>query len=384
MAEISKDGTNMIQLTKGLVPDGWTPHETYYQTRYSEWNGLVFRNPTVRQIVEIRAASVFSSWAIKGAHEKEARRMIDNIRGRNGETFKQIMSNMYKIAYICGDAYAEIIWDEKGPEEGIIERLEILPSDNIRQIIERGTIKRYEEIDGNGVWVPKWDKDKGTLTRIFHIRYNPRGAITHGLGMIEGLNNILVSWEQLMQVGQDIYERMSQPKQIILAKTSNKDQLDLLRNAIRDAGNTWDGVAVLPASLIEDTKEITLNPSLKPQEYLDFLNKEIFKATATPEIVLGTGYSTSEEDAKTRIAGFMGSIRYDQECFEEDVQRQLFNQIWPSNQPDIEFSFTQEAYDAMYNRIQSSLPVLESLPSLAPENKEIMIKEKLKEMGMIT
>lgn len=374
----------MITIMSGMVPDAWNPRETYYQTKYSEWNGLVSRNPVLRQIVEIRAASVFSSWTVKGAHEKEATRMLNNIRGRNGETFKQIMANLYKVAYIAGDAYAEIIWDDKGPEEGLIERLEILPSDNIRQIIEKGEIKEYQEIDGNGVWKPKWSREEGTLTRIFHIRYNPRGAQTHGLGMVEALNNILISREQLMQVGQDIYERMSQPKQMLLANTSNGEALQMIRDAIKAAGDTWGGIAVVPGRLVDRVETLTLNPSLKPQEFLDYLDKEMFKATATPEIVLGTGYSTSEEDAKTRIAGFMGSIRYDQEVWEDDVQRQLFSQIWTSNSPSIEFSFTQEAYDSMYNRVQSSLPVIESLQNIAPENKEIMLKENLKKMGMIT
>ena len=374
----------MIPIVASMAPDEWYNNETYYQTKYSRWNGLVTRNPVVRQIIEIREASVFSSWAIKGPHRKEAERMLDNIRGRNGETFKQIMANLYKIAYISGDAYAEIVWDESGPEEGLIARMEILPSDNIRQIIDKGEIKRYEEIDGYGSWKPKWTSQEGTLSRIFHVRYNPRGAITHGLGMIEALNNVLVSREQLMQVGQDIYERMSQPKQMLLANTSHEDGLKLLRDAVKAAGDTWNGIAVVPGRLVDRVETLTLNPSLKPQEFLDYLDKEIFKATATPEIVLGTGYSTSEEDAKTRIAGFMGSIRYDQEIWEEDVQRQLFTQIWPTNPPEVEFSFTQEAYDAMYNRIQGSLPVIESLTNVAPENKEMMIKEKLKEMGMIT
>lgn len=368
----------------GQKADEWNRQENYYTTKYADWNGLVSRNAVLRQIVEIRAASVFSSWTVKGTHEKEATRMLENIRGRNGETFKQVLANMYKIAYICGDAYAEIIWDEDGPEAGLIERLEILPSDNIRQCVVKGEIIRYEELDGYGTWTPKWSAKDGTLTRIFHVRYNPRGAQSHGIGMVEALNNILLSREQLMQVGQDIYERMSQPKQMLLANTSNDDALQMIRNAIKAAGETWGGVAVVPGRLVDRIETLTLSPSLKPQEFLDYLDKEIFKATATPEIVLGTGYSTSEEDAKTRIAGFMGSIRYDQEVWEDDVKRQLFTQIWPNSAPEIEFAFTQEAYDAMFNRLLAAIPTIEASTVIAPANKEAMIKQIYQETGFIT
>src|SRR3990167_2951615 len=126
--------------------------------------------------------------------------------------------------------------------------------------------------------------------------------------MVEALNNKLVAREQMETIMMEMYERMSRPRELILAKTDNKAKLDLIRDAIKDAGDTWSGIAVLPWTLIEDVKDIQLSVSLKPQEAIDVIDKDIFKATATPEIVLGTGYSTSEEDAKTRIAGFMGSI----------------------------------------------------------------------------
>lgn len=364
----------MVWLTTGNVDDQYTQHESYYQTKYGTWNGFVHRNPVLRQIIDIRAASVFSSWTVKGPHENQATKILNGMSGRNHESFKQIMANMYRIAYICGDAYAEKIYEGK-PEDGNLIDLHILPSDNIRQIVQKGELKRFEEIDGSAKWEP-W--------KIFHIRYNPRGAMTHGLGMVESMNNMLVSREQIMQIGQEIYERMSKPRELILAKTDNKDKLNMIRDAIKDAGDTWSGIAVLPWTLIEDVKDIQLSVSLKPQEWMEAIDKDIFKATATPEIVLGTGYSTSEEDAKTRIAGFMGSIRYDQEMFEEDIRKQIFEELWPTNPPEIEFSFTQEAYDSMFNRIMGAMPVIESLQTVAPENKELIIKEMLKESGRIT
>lgn len=352
------------------MPDEWTQHESYYQTDYGRWNGFVARNPTLRQIIDIRAASVFSSWVIKGTHENAATNMLNGMIGRNHESFKQIMANIYRVSYICGDAYAEKIYED----DEIID-LKILPSDNIRQVIKKGEIIRFEEIDGSAKWEP-W--------QLFHVRYMPRGALTHGIGMVEAMNNILVSYEQMIMLGQEIYERMSRPRELILAKTDNTTKLQSIRDAIKAAGDAWSGIAVLPETLIADVKDIQLSVSLKPQEWLDTLAKEIFKATATPEIVLGTGYSTSEEDAKTRIAGFMGSIRFDQECFEEDIRKQIFEEMWPSSPPEIEFSFTQEAFDAMYNRNLQAIPVIDGSPTIAPANKELIIKEILTEMGRVT
>lgn len=364
----------MVYLRTGASADD-SMEVSSYQTEYNKWNGFVSRIAVLRQITDIRAASVFSSWKVKGNHDKKATKMLSGMTGRNGESFKQIMASLYRVSYICGDAYAEIIFENDDTENGKIVNLKILPADNIRQNIEKGEIKSYEEINTGKKLAPY---------RILHIRYNTRGALTHGLGMIESLNNILLSYEQMLQLGQEIYEHMSRPREFLLANTDNKAKLDLIRDAVKEAGDSWSGIAVIPGTLLQDIKEFTLNPSLKPQEWLDTLSKEIFKATATPEIVLGTGYSTSEEDAKTRIAGFMGSIRYDQEMFEEDIRQQIFMQIWPEDPPEIEFTFTQEAYDSMYNRIMQAMPVIESLPSIAPENKQAIIAEMLEDMGLIT
>ena len=135
----------MVVLMHGNVPDEWTRHESYYTTEYARWNGYVDRIAVLRQIAEIRAASVFSSWVIKGSHENQATKILDQMSGRGKETFKEIMSNLYKIAYICGDAYAEKIY-EGNPEEGKIINLEILPSDNIRQVIQKGKSIRFDEL----------------------------------------------------------------------------------------------------------------------------------------------------------------------------------------------------------------------------------------------
>lgn len=358
----------------GSKPDEYWNNETYYQTQYGQWNGFVDRISLLRQIIDIRAAAIVNSWKIKGPHEKQATEMFDDFEGRGRETFKLIIANMYKIAYICGDSYAEKIYDDK---DQLID-LKILPSDHIRQVINKGEIIRYDEINNTmgtpGTWKPY---------KIFHLPYMKRGAMSHGIGMIESMNNLLLSYEQMLKLGQEIYEKMSRPREIIRARTDNQDKLNTIRNAIKEAGDTWSGIAVLPGNLIEDVIDIQLTVSLKPQEWLDTISKEIFKSTATPELILGTGYSTSEEDAKTRIGGFMQSVRFDQEWLEENIYKQILSERWPTNPPEIEFSFATESQDEGFRRNLESLPILEALQTISPENKNELIKERLIEMGLV-
>ena len=359
----------MVWLQAGNVSDDWTRHEQTYTTDYARWNGYVSRLPVIRQIADIRAASILSSWRTKGPHDSQAATMLDKFSGGRNITLKLILANMYKIAWICGDAYAEKIYEG----DDIVD-LEILPSDNIRIVHKAGNIIRFEEIDGDAKWEPY---------QIFHLAYSPRGAIVHGLGMLEPLNNLLLGYEQMLQLGSEIYERMSRPRELILAKTDNQAKLQTIRDAIKAAGDTWSGIAVLPATLIEDVKDIQLTVSLKPQEWLTTIESQIFKATATPEIVLGQGYANSEESLAAHMAGFYGSIRYEQKWLAECMRKQIFEEMWPSNPPEIEFSFASELPDEKFERNLAALPVLESSQVIAPENKGAIIKEILQEMGLV-
>jgi hypothetical protein len=280
---------------------------------------------------------------------------------------------MYKTAWICGDSYAEIIFDGDTPVD-----LEILSSDNVRQVIRRGKIVRFEEINGDAKWRPY---------QILHLPYMKRGAMTHGNSMVSVMNNVLLEYLQMHQLGDMIYKNLSKPREIVYANTDSQAKLDIIRNAFKAAGESFSAPIVLPKGLIDEYKDVQLNAPLKPGEWLDVLRNEIFLGTATPALLLGIGYSTSADDALTRLAGFRGSIRYEQKWMEELIRKQLFEQMYPDDPPEIEFSYATEAQDERYNRNLQALPILQNLAQgnvVAPENVQAMIEETFEQMGLIT
>ena len=358
----------MVLLQAKPVADDYVKWEATYQTKYAKWNGFVARMPLIKSIIDIRAASVCSSWRTHGDKSEELAENLDNWRGRGTETFKLLIANLYRIAYICGDAYGEIIYDGDTPVD-----MEILPSDNVVQKIKKGKIIRFEEVDGGATWKP---------SRIFHLTYGKRGAMTHGIGQIEAMNNILIDYEQMLQQGSEIFRLFTKPMQIVLANTDRKEKLDDLATQFKDAEDTFSKTIILPKGLIDKFDAVQLSIPLQPGEWLKELRAEIFMATQTPEIVLGTGYSTSEEDAKTRIAGFRGSIRFDQKWLEENLRQQIFTQIFPKNTPDIQFSYATEAQDERFKRMMEAGTAIQGW-AISPENKMNLIADILSESGLI-
>lgn len=358
----------MVTLTSKPAEETFVKEEGTYQTKFLKWKGYVDRIPLLKSIVDIRAASVVASWRTKGKHDKSLADILDNMRGRGDETFKLIMSNMYKIAWVCGDAYAEIIFEGRKPVD-----LEVLPSDNITQIIEKGKIKRYEEIDGEGKWKPD---------EIFHLPYGKLGAMTHGIGVIPAMNNLLITYEQMFQNGNELFENFVKPREVIMTNTDNTTKNKTIADAFKAADKSFRGKIFLPAGLVQSYDIKVPTTGLDPSKWLKELRDEIFMATQTPEIILGTGYSTSEEDAKTRIAGFRGSVRFDQTWLEEHLRQQLFTQLHPNDTPDIKFSYATEAQDERYNRLRETATTLSGL-SLPDNVKADLIGDLLKEMGLV-
>ena len=358
----------MVLLQARPVADDFRRYESTFTTQYSKWNGFVARNPVLKSIIDIRAASVCSSWKTHGTNAKAMAKSLDAWRGRGDETFKLIIGNLYKIAYVCGDAYGEIIYDGDTPVD-----LHVLPSDNIRQVIKDGKILRFEELDGGMKWQPE---------RLFHITYGKRGAMTHGIGQIQAMQNILVDYEQMLQQGSEIFRLFTKPMQIVYAKTDQQAKLNAIRDQLKDNEDTFSRTIVMPQSLIDKVDTISLSIPLQPGDWLKVLREEIFMSTQTTEQILGVGTVNSEEAAIMQMAGFRGSIRYDQKWLEENIRKQIFEQAYPDGTPDIKWSFATEGADERFRRSIEAGTAIQGW-QISPENKAAITADILSEAGLI-
>ncbi len=359
----------MALLTNVPKPDDWHK-EGYYNTDYQKWNGFVCQIPLLESIISIRAASIMCSWKTEGTHAEQAAEMLDNWDGRGNQGFKELLKSMYSVAYICGDSYAEIIRDG---DSGPITNLIILPSDNIQLVIKDGRIKSYKEKNTQKEFSPD---------KIFHLRYGTRGASVHGSSKIEGMNNILISFIQMQEQGDNIFRLFSKPRALIHANSDRKADLDKIAERFADKDNLYSAVTVLPATLIGKVEKMDLSMPLNPGDWLKVIQEQIMMATQTSNLVLGGGYSTSEEDAKTRLGGFRQSIRYDQKWLEEAVQTQLFRKMWKTNPPTLKLSYATESQDERFNRDMEAIQIINGL-NITPENKTAIFEDLMVDAGVV-
>ena len=98
---------------------------------------------------------------------------------------------------------------------------------------------------------------------------------------------------------------------------------------------------------------------------------------------MATGYANSEESLAAHLAGFRGSIRSEQAWLASNTQFQIFAERWPTNPPEIEYSYATEAQDERFERNLRAIPVIDQTQILAPEVRDQIINEALIEMGFV-
>ena len=355
----------MVTLAHAAAPEPFIRDNTY-ETRFNHWNGHLTRIPLMRSIVNIRAGSVTSSYRLKGNNRDTAAEVLGNMRGRGNETFKLIISNMYKMAWICGDSYAEKI----GRGKQLVD-LEVLPPDNIQQVYKRGRIVRFVEIDTQAKFKPD---------EIFHYTYHPIGAMQHGLSVLEPMHNLLIDYLQAWQDFSELIANIIKPREVIYTNTDNLVKNQAIADKFTSGDKSMRGKIFLPSGLVTKYEIHVPTTGYDPAKRIDELRGEILLATHTPELILGTGYTTSEEDARDRIAGYRGSVRDDQEEAEEHIETQILREIYPKDAPTIEFSYANEAQDEYYTRMRDTIQTVSGL-NVPDEVKNDIIGDLLRQMG---
>ena len=84
----------------------------YTNSKWTQWFGYYKQIPEVKTAIDMRAI-----WTIgKGyeAEDSETKVILDHVSGWGKETFDSILKNLMICKRIGGDAFAEIMRDEKG------------------------------------------------------------------------------------------------------------------------------------------------------------------------------------------------------------------------------------------------------------------------------
>lgn len=298
------------------VTDGPTgSKETEYQcTQWSQWFGYYNTLPELRAAINVK-----SLWTVgKGFKtlDPQTESTLDNIRGFGVDKFNTILYNMHRTTQICGDAYAEIIRND----EGKLINLKVLDPSSIKIIAdEQGIIKRYEQTDKTS----KKPIIKFKPEEIFHLTKDRIADEIHGRGIIESVENVILSRNESMADQKKLMHRNIKP--VIVFQVDSDDEVKIaeftakMDNAVKNGENIY-----IPKGSVEYTiLSVPPNATLNPLPWMDDLKNFFFQAVGVPQILLGGAAEFSESSAKIAYLSYQQVCEFDQLDIEEQVWEQL-------------------------------------------------------------
>lgn len=310
-----------------VIQDGVTDQdETYWQntewpTQWSMFNSI----PKLKNAIVMKAI-----WNIGKGYTADNYTMVRlaHIQGYGKQTFKQILFNMDIVRMIGGDAYAEIVRDDK---TGTIVNLKILSPENIRIVRDRsGMLIRYEQT--NKV---KGSKPKVFLPeQIFHMSYNVLADQFHGTSVIKSLEKQILADDKLFDNIDRLVKYQLMPFIIFKVKDDDETLIADLRTKIKKSRQDGEDFVLPDDDNILSWEVVEVNPSSMILEWRTELRNEFYRAVGLPQIIPGASGQGTESDGKVIYTAFEQIVWSDQIDWEEQIWAQLslrINLIHPAS-----------------------------------------------------
>ena len=286
---------------------------TYLNKKWADWLGYYKTIPELAAVIDSRA-----TWTVgKGFKADEITTSILNtIKGFGKDTFNTILENMIRTMWIGGDAFAEIIRDDK---KNMINLKPLDPS-VIRIVVDRaGIILRYEQISKT----KKKPEKKFEPERIFHLARNRVADEIHGVSVVEKLEQIILMRNEAMTSYKQVMQRYMKPRYIFHLDTDDPTKIAAFKTKMDKAWADGENIYIPKDAVVPEMVAIPPNATLNPQSWIESLNDYFYEACETPKFIIGNSKGFTEAGEKISYLAFQQIIEEAQLQVEEECGRQL-------------------------------------------------------------
>lgn len=277
------------------------------------------------EIPELKSAILTKAiWIVGKGWEADAETkvILDHISGWGKDTFDDVIYNMEVMKRVAGDAFAEIIRDEK---TGILINLKPLDPASIKIIVDRkGIIKRYEQFN-------KTSKEKETIHNfepkdIFHLSNNRLADNIHGLSDIETVKSIIKASMESFTDNKWLMHHQARPLIVFKLGTDDETKRDAFIAKMDAAVAKGENIYVPYDDNTFSFEVVQINPSNFILQWQDELKNKFYRAIGVPQIVFGSA-GTTESGSKIEYAVHETTFEKDQRFLEQQIWNQLFLRV---------------------------------------------------------
>lgn len=277
----------------------WTKYHGYY-----------------KQIPELKKAiDALATWTVGKGYVSDNRTKV-SLRRMNGwgeDTFQAIMENMIIIKKVNGDAFAEIIKNEKGT---LLNIKPLNPSSIRIHVNDKGLITHYEQIDR----LTKNSKKRFEKNEILHISNDRIADEIHGVSVVEACQWVIDARNESMTDWRKVLHRNINPLKIFKMDTDNAAKISNFKSQYENMTKDYEALFV-PKDSVD--VEIPTIPLQNPIEWIRYLESFFYQAVGVPKIILGGSQDFTEASSKIGYLTFEPVYVREQTLLEADLFAQL-------------------------------------------------------------
>jgi len=286
--------------------------ETIWQsTKWSIYWGYFNAMPELKQAIMMKAIwNVGKGWA---SEDKLAEVILNKITGWGKDTFDDILFNMEVTRAIGGDAYAEIIRNDRGT----LINLKPLDPSSMRHVINKqGILVRFEQVMTSG------KIRKLSLNDIFYLATDRFADQIHGISKIAVLEETIKAEMENFTDIKKLMHHQVRPFIIWKLKTDNATEIDTFVNKIDKARSLGEDMFIPDDDDTVSHEIVQVNPSAVIMAWRDNITNKFYRSLGLPLIIFGQAGAT-ESGGKIEYLAHEQVFAREQRFIEKQVWNQL-------------------------------------------------------------
>jgi len=316
-----KTGVPSYEVDSKIVDEVGAGKETaWINTYWSKYLGYYKTIPEFKQAVDALAMwTAGKGWTA----DNRTRAALDVVNGWGEDSFDSIMQNLIKVKKINGDAYAEIIRNDKGT----LVNLKPLDPASVRVVCnEQGRIIRYEQRS-------KYAGGKFHTFKpeeIFHIANDRVADEIHGVSVIEACEWVILARNEAMAD-----KRRQLHRSTIRIMEIDEDDTARLTNLKKDFAEAINKGELLLVPKGTGAIQDLVPPTTEHIEWIRYLENFFYQALGVPKVILGGTAENTEASAKVSVIVYEPTFTKEITELELDIWNQLGIKIKINKQPSL-------------------------------------------------
>ena len=323
----TEDKVDDYSVSSATLDEAETKEYKWDNPNWSEYLGYLKKIPEFKEAIRALAR-----WTTGKGYETDNRTkvILENITGWGEDSFQSIVTGMIIVKKANGDAYAEIIRNDKGT---LINLKPLNPSNVTTVTNAKGFIIRYEVKQAKG------KKKNFQPQEILHLCNDRIANEIHGTSCLEACKWTIDARNEAMSDWRRISHRST--IRVLYVDSDDNTKLKTLRTQYAEAIDKGE-VLILPAKKGEAELEDYSTPPLQPFiEWIRYLEGFFYQALGVPKAIANTADFT-EAASKVGYLTFEPVYTEEQSLLEQDLWNQLAIRVKFNRPPSLSGTLQQD------------------------------------------